>query len=110
MPDEEPDEEKELGTPLMKQVYVPASVIDPGTYKRFSLYQLIYSLAGLVLGLACIVGGIVLFLRGVTGSTSWTAKMIGAESQVSDAAPGVVLFIVGLFIVFVTRFGIKVKK
>jgi hypothetical protein len=36
--------------------------------------SLAYSLGGLLLGLGCIIGGIVLFLRGVTGSTSWTAK------------------------------------
>jgi hypothetical protein len=89
---------------------VPYTLRDPGTYKRFSLYQLIYSLCGIVLGLVCIIGGIVLFLHGVTGSTSWTAKIIGAESKISDAAPGAVLFIVGLFVVLVTRFTIKVKK
>ena len=33
-------------------------------------YRLIYSLCGLVLGLVCILGGIVLFLQGVTGATS----------------------------------------
>jgi FtsH-binding integral membrane protein len=73
-----------------------------------TLYQLIYSLAGLVLGLASIIGGVVLFLRGVTGSTSWTARTFGLESNLSDAGPGAVLFIVGLFMVFVTRF--KVRK
>jgi hypothetical protein len=89
---------------------IPFAFRDPPSYQRFSLYQLIYSLAGLVLGLVCVLGGVVLFLNGVVGSTSWTAKMLGAESKVSDAAPGAVLFIVGLFVVFVTRFSIKVKK
>jgi hypothetical protein len=46
----------------------------------------------------------------VTGVASWTARIIGAESQISDAAPGVILFIVGLFIVWVTRFTVKVAK
>jgi len=67
-------------------------------------YQLLYSLAGLVLGLACVIGGVVLFLHGATGSTNWTASFIGAKSQISDAGPGAVLFIVGLFVVWVTRF------
>jgi hypothetical protein len=53
--------------------------------------------------------GILLFLRGVTGSASWTAKLIGAESKLSDAAPGVVLFVVGGLIVFVTRFRIMAQ-
>ena len=96
--------------PRMPRMEIPYLFRDQSSYQRFSLYQLIYSLSGLVLGLVCVLGGIVLFLNGVVGSTSWTAKMLGAESNVSDAAPGAVLFIVGLFIVFVTRFSIKVKK
>ncbi len=94
----------------IEHIEVPQSFVDPASYQRFSLYQFIYSLSGLVLGLICVIGGIVLFLNGVIGSTSWTAKMLGAESKISDAAPGAVLFIVGLFVVVITRFNIKVKK
>ena len=60
-------------------------------------YKFFYSMAALVLGLLIVLGGIVLFLNGVVGSTSWTAKIIGIESSISDAAPGAVLFVVGLF-------------
>ena len=67
-------------------------------------YRLLYSLCGMVLGLACILGGIVLFVRGVTGATSWTARLLGAESTITDAAPGAILFIVGLFFVIATRY------
>jgi hypothetical protein len=59
---------------------------------------------GLLLGLVCIAGGIVLFLAGITGNTDWTAKFIGASTELTDAAPGVILFVVGLFFVWVTRF------
>ncbi|MFZ0749092.1 MAG: hypothetical protein WAM70_07015, partial [Pyrinomonadaceae bacterium] len=62
-----------------------------------------YATLGLVLGLATIIGGIILGLNGVAGSTSWTARLIGLESKINDAAPGVVLFIVGIFLVFITR-------
>ena len=72
-----------------------------------AVFQFIYSVGGLVLGLACTLGGIVLFLHGVTGSTNWSAKILGANTTVSDAAPGVILFLVGLLIVFITRFVIK---
>jgi len=89
---------------------VPQSLNDPRTYQEFSRFQLIYSLSGLVLGLACVLAGMVLCLHGVTGSTGWTAKFTGAESDISDATPGVVLFVVGLFVVWVTRFSIKVQK
>lgn len=63
-----------------------------------------YSLIGLFLGLVCILGGIALFLHGVTGTTSWTASLLGAESQIHDAAPGTILFVVGIFYVLITRF------
>lgn len=98
-----------LELPCMK-MEIPSSFSDPKTYQHLGSYNFIYAVLGLVLGLVCIIGGIVLFLNGVVGSTSWTAKILGAESNISDAAPGVVLFIVGLFVVFVTKFDVKVKK
>jgi hypothetical protein len=68
-----------------------------------------YAKCGLVLGLASIIGGLILCLNGVVGTTSWTAKLLGLESQINDAAPGVVLFIVGIFYVFITRPKVKMK-
>ena len=62
-------------------------------------YKFIYSMTGLFLGLVSMLGGIVLFLNGVAGSTSWTAKILGNESTISDAAPGAILFVVGLFVI-----------
>lgn len=116
---EQPANELEHLRHIIHQDVIPSNILidvshtnDLGksTYtikRKGAFYQLIYSLAGLILGLACVIGGIILFLNGVTGSTNWTAKFIGAESNISDAAPGVVLFIVGLFIVWVTRFNAK---
>ncbi|MBU1145694.1 MAG: hypothetical protein KJ971_07595 [Firmicutes bacterium] len=83
---------------------------NPKTVETLSKHHLIYSIAGLMVGLLCVIGGIVLFLNGVAGSTSWTAKFIGVESDISDAAPGAVLFIVGLFIVFLTRYIFKINS
>ncbi|MFZ2386005.1 MAG: hypothetical protein WBE75_07390 [Candidatus Omnitrophota bacterium] len=73
-------------------------------------YKFIYSMAGLFLGLVSMLGGIVLFLNGVWGSTSWTAKIFGNESTITDAAPGVVLFIVGLFVIIVTKYSAKIEQ
>jgi hypothetical protein len=96
-------------SPPVASLEIPRGVLDREVWQSATRYQLIYSIGGLVLGLVCIVGGIILFLRGVTGSTSWTAKVLGLQSSISDAAPGAVLFIVGLFIMFVTRFIIKTR-
>src|SRR5256885_7065718 len=77
---------------------------------RLVILQLIYSLAGLLLGLASVIGGIVLFFHGVAGSSSWVGEFIGVKSKLSDAAPGTVLFVVGLAIVWLTRFAVRVRR
>ena len=89
---------------------IPAQVLDKEVWKTALRYQLTYSIAGLALGVICVFGGLVLFVQGVTGSTSWTANVLGLESNISDAAPGAVLFLVGLFVVWSTRFSPKVKQ
>lgn len=70
-------------------------------------YQFLYSTLGLILGLAAIIGGIYLFIQGASGSMDWEINIMGAESNLVQAAPGALLFIVGLFMVFVTRYKYK---
>jgi len=102
-------ENKGKGTLVVNQTH-----IDPSTDKETQLglakIELIYAVIGQLLGLCCIIGGVILFLNGVAGSTSWTTKIFGAESTISDAAPGAILFIVGLFFVVVTRYKFSHKK
>jgi len=89
----------------MREVEVPGG--PPGVAVWAVILQFIYSLLGLVLGLACVAGGMLLFLYGIAGKTSWVAKVIGLESTITDAAPGAILFVVGLFFVLITRFSVK---
>jgi hypothetical protein len=110
MTDNEARQEHERFEKFSLSIDKDFAVKHPDTVQALSKHQLIYSIAGLLLGLACTVGGVILSLNGVIGSTSWTAKFLGAESQINDAAPGVMLFIVGLFIVFFTRYVFKVHK
>src|SRR3989454_10185380 len=77
---------------------------------RLATLQLIYSLAGLVFGLACIVGGILLFFHGVAGSSSWVGQFIGVQSKLSEAAPGTVLFVVGLVVGALARLAGRVPR
>ena len=65
---------------------------------------LIYALAGLRVGALCNLGGVVLFLNGVGGSSSWTTNVLGFKSELNDAAPGAILFVVGVLIIFITRY------
>ena len=73
-------------------------------------YRFIYSMAGLVLGLLCMIGGAALFFFGITGAISWTTKILGSESTVANAGPGVILFIIGLFVTIATRYKVKVTR
>src|SRR5438128_12700400 len=88
----------------------PANPRERHFWGRLARLQLIYSLAGLMLGLACIIGGILLFFHGVAGSSSWVGEVIGLKSKLSDAAPGTVLFVVGLAVVWLTRFAGRVRQ
>ena len=89
---------------------IPGSLKHPQTYQKFAKLHFFYSLVGLLLGLGCVLGGMVLCWHGVPGAASWSMKLIGAESKISDATPGVILIVVGLFVILVTRFSIKTQR
>lgn len=94
----------------MAALELPPNPRERHFWGRLAVLQLIYSLAGLVFGLACIAGGILLFFHGVAGSSSWVGEFIGVQSKLSDAAPGTVLFVVGLAVVWLTRFAVRVRQ
>lgn len=71
------------------------------------ILKAVYSIIGLLLGFACIVVGLVLSLNGVSGHTSWTAEALGLSTTLNDAAPGVIVFVVGAVMVWITRFKVK---
>jgi hypothetical protein len=75
--------------------------------KRAILGEYIYSTIALILGLSAIIGGSILCIYGVAGHTSFTASVLGLNTNFNDAAPGVVLFVVGLFMIWVTRPKVK---
>jgi hypothetical protein len=52
---------------------------DNNTQLALAKYQLIYSTIGLVLGLVCILGGIYLFIQGVSGEMNWSFKLLESE-------------------------------
>lgn len=87
----------------------PPQGLSENYWLQVTRYHFWYSLAGLFLGFVCMLLGVGLFLNGIAGSTSWVASALGMESSLSDAAPGAILFVVGLFVVFVTKFSIKLK-
>ena len=62
-----------------------------------------YGKSGLLIGAVVMISGILLGLYGVADSTSWSAKFVGFECSLIDASPGVVLFVIGLFVILFTR-------
>jgi len=78
-------------------------------WTKATQYQFWYSTLGLVLGALCVVLGVVLFFHGIAGTTSWTMNVLGAKSQLSDAAPGVAFAVLGLFVIWATRFNVESK-
>jgi hypothetical protein len=71
------------------------------------MFKFIYSLLGLGVGLGCIMAGIELAVAGAAGQTSWTASLVGFKTELHDASPGVVAFVVGVAVVWITRFKFK---
>lgn len=95
---------------FLRTVEIPRDVKDTDLWKEIVRTKGRYAMFGLVVTLISIIGGIVLFMNGIFGSISWTAKLVGFESELADAPAGVVLFVVGLYICWVTRFEVKVKE
>lgn len=91
-----------IGSPLISN--------KPKILEKIISFQFIYSLAGLIIGSLCLVLGTFLLYSGVVGSTTWTANVLGFKSEISDAGPGLIIALIGLFIIFITRFCIKVTK
>lgn len=60
---------------IISQVDPPSDMKDPKVWADAIRRQSWYSMLGLILGLACMIGGIVLFLHGVVGGTSWTTNL-----------------------------------
>ena len=89
-------------------IVVPPDVLDKGFWKIAIAYQFLYSVLGLLTGLACELMGTILFIGGITGTGHWTATLFGI--QITDAAPGVVLFIMGVAAWQFTRFDISVES
>lgn len=89
---------------LPEHVALTVTQRDPQIIGRVARYEFAYAILGLTVGLICIVLGLVLFLHGAQGTTSWTARLLGLQTDVTDAAPGVMFGLVGLFVIFVSRY------
>lgn len=74
-----------------------------------SKMQLVYSIVGMGVGLACVLSGGYLSLNGYSNNSKWLITAMDLKSEISDAGPGVILFVVGVLIIYTSRFRVKVK-
>ena len=95
--------------PTEKGLIVPSTLQHRQFWERAIRYQFIYSMVGLIIGVLCIMSGLLLFIKGVTGSTDLLVQAPGLRTRALNAAPGAILFIVGIFFVALTRLSIKPK-
>lgn len=50
-------------------------------------------------GCSLIVAGVVLILLGTTGNVGWNINMLGLGSELSNASPGIVCVVAGVFMI-----------
>lgn len=71
--------------------------------------EYLYSGLGLMFSVAAIMGGAILALHGIADGSSWTAKLIGLQSELRDTGPGVFIALVGAFVLWTTRPVVRLK-
>lgn len=100
---------KETTTQPQGPIQLPPDLLDKDFWKMVVRYQFIYSLVGLAVGMICVILGMVMVVHGFGGGGwHWSADIFGFK--VNDAAPGVVLFLVGLAIAQFTRFDVTIAR
>ena len=104
------DDESHIFKDSNPEAEIPYSAKTSHLWKRVALFQMIYSMTGLLAGLICIIIGMIPFINGYLGTSSITAKIIGSEININDTAPGGILFAVGLLVIYITKFNIKTIK
>lgn len=85
----------------------------PNTIHLLLSYQFKYSMAALAVEAVCMGIGGFLAYSGAIGKTAFAAQALsdfGLKIQMTDAGPGVVLFVVALIAMIATRFSVRVDK
>jgi hypothetical protein len=95
--------------PTLSKVDLGGSV-SPALQRDFVRQQFIVSMASLALGTISLLLGAVLAICGLTGAIQWSFSAFGLKSNLADAGPGALLCIVGLLIIALNRFSIKIRK
>ena len=71
--------------------------------------EFVYAITGLAFGMLLILGGMALAIHGIADGSSWTARLIGLRSAARDTGPGLMLFLLGVFLTWTTRPSVRWK-
>ena len=80
-----------------------------GPAKAAIFFQGIYSILGLVAGVVFFVGGLLLILGGVTGSSHLAAEVLGSKIDLPDASAGLICVVFGFLVISITKFEVQVR-
>jgi len=80
--------------------------VDSKTINRLSRRELIIAILGFVFGVVIILLGIILLLNIDRGEIELLVKIIGLHIEVTSAPPGIVISLIGLIVIYITRYRI----
>lgn len=98
------------GSPEIAEVSVDPTGLPPETLDRIVKAESTKMLAGLVAGLVVIGLGVALLILGVAGQVDFEFTKDDTNAKLSTAAVGVVVALIGLAIIWITRFKLVVGK
>jgi hypothetical protein len=81
-----------------------------GSEKVSIIFQGIYSILGLAVGVFFLISGLLLLLSGIGGSSHFVATILGAKFDVADATAGLIFAVLGFFIVFTTKYEVRIRR
>ena len=84
--------------------------LDPDVQKQLIKTEADNARKGRMWGIFVIVLGVILTIVGATGAVDLKLSGMGLSAQVANAAPGVVLALIGLVIVWRTNLKVTAKK
>jgi hypothetical protein len=67
------------------------------------------AITGLLLGGVAIIVGCSLFYLGISGNVAKLAKAYGLTTELVEASPGALLFVIGLFVIWGARYRVTAK-
>ena len=81
---------------------------DPKLPRNALLFQFALWVIGLIGGLVFLGVGVYLVVKGLTGSISFNSKLRGVSAELSNAGPGLLVGLFGLFIAITSLYFYKV--